>query len=402
VNLFQKKQNSNGPTVSNEAEATGLSFWERYRQTIVLFGGCLLLLFIGRACSSKQETAKKEQRAAHVQRDVEREQADKNDQINLLRAQLLEEQKRSEAERAQNAALNSVAPNPLTPAQQQRLNAAATNDGKVDNGPAAYGPSQQPSSGNYPSTGEQNKPVSLVISYRQEEAAVSAEHPVATTTSKAPATPAKPQELSEDQQHGANASTGEKYRIRQGTWIPCTEQLRINGAFAGNINCLVSIPIYSPSGSHLLMPQGTVALGRIASVASQGQQRLFVAFDSFIMPDGYTVTIKDAAGLDQIGQTGLRDKVDHHYAQVFGVSIGLAAIGGLSQIGNYGNGTITPAGQYRAGVTQGLSESSMRVLDRFSNILPTFIVREGARNNIHLPMSLYLPDYSKHALKGDL
>ncbi len=394
------KPNAMRPTVSTESEDKKLSFWERYRKTITLFGGCLLLLAVGRACSSKQETAKKEQRAAHNQRDAEREQADKNDQINLLRAQLLEEQKRSEAESAQNAAINSVAPNPLTPAQQQRLGAVAANGGQVNGGPV-YGPNPQAASGGFPATTEQSKPTSLVISYRQEEAAAVAEH-AAGANSAVPQSPPKAPELTEDQQHGVNASSGEKYRIRQGTWIPCTEQLRLNGAFAGNINCLVSIPIYSPSGSHLLMPQGTVALGRIEEVASQGQQRLFVAFDSFIMPDGFTVTIKDAAGLDQIGQTGLRDKVDHHYAQIFGVSIGLAAISGLSQIGNYGNGTITPAGQYRAGVTQSMSEGSLRVLDRFSNVLPTFIVREGARNNIHLPMSLYLPDYSKHALKGDL
>jgi type IV secretion system protein VirB10 len=206
----------------------------------------------------------------------------------------------------------------------------------------------------------------------------------------------------EDQQHQMASFTGEKYRIREGTWIPCTEQLRINGFFAGNINCLISIPIYSTSGTHLLIPQGTVALGHAAAVSGQNQQRLFVVFDELIMPDGYTVNYDNAAGLDQTGQTGLRDKVDHHYLQVFGVSVGLAALSGLSQIGNYGNSAITAGSQYRSGVTQSLSESSVHILDKFSNVLPTFVIREGARNNIHLPFNLWLPDYSKHTLKGDL
>jgi type IV secretion system protein VirB10 len=205
----------------------------------------------------------------------------------------------------------------------------------------------------------------------------------------------------EDQQHQLAASTGDKYRIREGTWLPCTEELRINGFFAGNINCLISIPIYSTSGTHLLIPQGTVALGHAAAVSGQNQQRLFVVFDELIMPDGYTVNYDNASGLDQIGQTGLRDKVDHHYLQVFGVSVGLAALSGLSQIGNYGNSAITAGSQYRSGVTQSLSESSVHILDKFSNVLPTFVIREGARNNIQLPFNLWLPDYAKHMMKGD-
>jgi type IV secretion system protein VirB10 len=276
------------------------------------------------------------------------------------------------------------------------------------------------------------KPATLVISYReQNSAAVSRDESTPTPAPAPPVAPppgvimpmaeppaaaAPPSEASreqnphiksntpnpEDQQHQMASFTGEKYRIREGTWIPCTEQLRINGFFAGNINCLISIPIYSTSGMHLLIPQGTVALGHAAAVSGQNQQRLFVVFDELIMPDGYTVNYDNASGLDQTGQTGLRDKVDHHYLQVFGVSVGLAALSGLSQIGNYGNSAITAGSQYRSGVTQSLSESSVHILDRFSNVLPTFVIREGARNNIHLPFNLWLPDYSKHTLKGDL
>jgi type IV secretion system protein VirB10 len=412
MNPFSRKSSSPAPTVSTETQEAERSVWERYRKTIVLFGGCFALLVVGRACSSHQERAQKTQKAVHVRQDSEQEQSDKNDQISLLRSQLLAEQKRSETRQEESAAASSLLPSPLTPAQQQHMAAIAANGGVVppstppDGGPMQYGTGvqqQRPTGADYSgAVSQHNKSESLVISYRQSEAGGSTEEKAAAKGESAPQPVPAPESLTEDQQHGVAASTGEKYRIRQGTWLPCTEQLRINGSFAGNINCLISIPIYSPSGTHLLIPQGTVALGHTAAVASQGQQRLFVVFDTFIEPDGYTVTIKDAAGLDQIGQTGLRDKVDHHYAQMFGVGIALAAVSGLSQIGNYGNSIITPASQYRAGMTQGLSESSMRVLDRFTNILPTFVIREGARNNIHLPMSLYLPDCSKHALKGDL
>lgn len=87
---------------------------------------------------------------------------------------------------------------------------------------------------------------------------------------------------------------------------------------------------------------------------------------------------------------------------MFGASVALASVAGLSQIGNYGSSAITAGSEYRAGVTQGLSESATQILNKLTNILPTFIIREGARNNIHLPFNLWLPDYSKHAMKGEL
>lgn len=452
MNLFGRKPAPfTTPTVSTEQPEQQLGFWHKNRASMYLFGGCVLLLIVARACNSHEQLAQKTQKVERARQDVEREESDKDTEIAALHSQLFNAQRSAAAARAA-----AEAPSPLTPEQIQQL--AFTGSGTLppsmfrSNKPAAL-----PGASGVNATQAQrfpgldsgseslnapprvpDKPVALIISYRQEGAADGGKEqspagqspaslPVPQPQGSVP--PPSPTAVSdtagapgqartdvanqnptfapktanpEDQQHTLAASTGEKYRIREGTWLPCTEELRINGFFAGNINCLISIPIYSTSGTHLLIPQGTVALGHAAAVSGQNQQRLFVVFDEFIMPDGYTVNYDNAAGLDQIGQTGLRDKVNHHYLQVFGVSVGLAAISGLSQIGNYSNSAITPSGQYRAGVTQSLSESSLRILDKFSNILPTFIIREGARNNIHLPFNLWLPDYGKHAMKGDI
>jgi type IV secretion system protein VirB10 len=444
MELFGRKPPTTAPTVSTEQPEEQVSFWRKNRNSAYLFGGCILLLIVARACNSHQQQAQKVQKDQHVQQQSEREQSDKDSQISALQSQLFNAQ-RTVAQA--KLAAETPGENPLTPAQMQQLAAAGTGTlppsmfaGRVQPGGAGLPGGSVPVSAVVRPAGYYNpdaavrtpqKPATLVISYR-DAAATSKDESTAVQPSPAPPVapppgvimpmaapspaPAPPSEAgsdqdphikaktpnSEDQQHQMASFTGEKYRIREGTWIPCTEQLRINGFFAGNINCLVSIPIYSTSGTHLLIPQGTVALGHAAAVSGQNQQRLFVVFDELIMPDGYTVNYDNASGLDQTGQTGLRDKVDHHYLQVFGVSVGLAALSGLSQIGNYGNSAITAGSQYRSGVTQSLSESSVHILDRFSNVLPTFVIREGARNNIHLPFNLWLPDYSKHTLKGDL
>ena len=48
-----------------------------------------------------------------------------------------------------------------------------------------------------------------------------------------------------------------------------------------------------------------------------------VVFHRMIMPDGYSVDLDQFHGLDQIGDEGLKDKVNNHYLQIFGTSIAL-------------------------------------------------------------------------------
>jgi type IV secretion system protein VirB10 len=435
MEFFGRKPSPPTPTVSTEPPEPQVNFWRKNRNSTYLFAGCIVLLLVSRACKSHEQQAQKVQKDQHVQQASEREQSDKDSQISALQSQLFNAQRTVAASKE---AADAAGQNSLTAAQMQQLAAAGAGTLPASMFPGTAQPGLPApavhSASSYnpdPAAREPQKPATLVISYRQDEAAVT--NPVAkqegvtqasvTPVSSSPVAMPAPGATSaaanapgsnpanptfapktpnpEDQQHQLAASTGDKYRIREGTWLPCTEELRINGFFAGNINCLISIPIYSTSGTHLLIPQGTVALGHAAAVSGQNQQRLFVVFDELIMPDGYTVNYDNASGLDQIGQTGLRDKVDHHYLQVFGVSVGLAALSGLSQIGNYGNSAITAGSQYRSGVTQSLSESSVHILDKFSNVLPTFVIREGARNNIQLPFNLWLPDYAKHTMKGD-
>ena len=65
-------------------------------------------------------------------------------------------------------------------------------------------------------------------------------------------------------------------------------------------------------------------LGEARKIGSSGfgqQRRLAVAFHRTIMPDGYSLDLDQFHGLDQIGEEGLKDKVNNHYMQIFGTSI---------------------------------------------------------------------------------
>ena len=197
-------------------------------------------------------------------------------------------------------------------------------------------------------------------------------------------------------------SAGPEYALFEGTVIETVLTNRLDGSFSGPVNCMVTINIYSQNGQHLLIPQGTRVLGEVKRVEAFGQERLAVTFHRLIMPDGHSVALDQFQGLNQIGETGLRDRVNHHYLQVFGVSIAIGAIAGLGHANTQYGATANAADAYQQGVASSLSQSSLRILDRYLNVLPTFTIREGHRVKVYLSDDLLLPAYDAHPLRIDL
>jgi type IV secretory pathway VirB10-like protein len=196
---------------------------------------------------------------------------------------------------------------------------------------------------------------------------------------------------------------GKLYRIFEGTVLETVLTNRINGSFAGPIDTMLTTDVWSHDRQKLLIPQGTRCLGTVSAVTGAAQQRLFVAFHRCIMPDGYSVDLDKFPGLNQIGETGLRDLVNHHYFQVFGASLAIGAVGGLAQIGNsYSSFGYDPSVSIRNGISQQMGQESMQILDRFLNQLPTFIVRERSRVRIYLSGDLELPAYDAHQVDPTL
>lgn len=195
---------------------------------------------------------------------------------------------------------------------------------------------------------------------------------------------------------------GKKYRVFEGTILETVLTNRLNGSFSGPVNVMVTTNVYSHDHQQLLIPQGSRVLGEVQKVNSLGQQRLAVFFHRLIMPDGYSLSLDQFQGLNQIGETGLRDQVNHHYMQVFGVSLAIGAIAGIEQAGaSYGYNT-GGLDLYRQGVATSLSQSALRILDRYLNILPTFVIREGQRIKVYLTDDVALPAYDRHRLPGNL
>jgi type IV secretion system protein VirB10 len=198
-----------------------------------------------------------------------------------------------------------------------------------------------------------------------------------------------------------DAAHGRPYVIFEGTTIDTVLTNRLDGEFAGPVKVMVTNPVYSRDGQHVLIPSGTFLLGDVQKVSNFAQKRLAVTFHRMIMPDGYSVDLDQFRGLDQIGDTGLKDKVNHHYVQIFGASIALGVIAGAAEATTYGNGyTFSGPSMYEQGVASSLSQSSADVLDRFVNIPPTITIREGHRIKVYITQDMLLPAYDDHDMPG--
>lgn len=131
-----------------------------------------------------------------------------------------------------------------------------------------------------------------------------------------------------------NSASGQPYVVYEGTILESVLMNRLDGDASGPVKVMVTTPVYSHDHQHILVPEGTVVLGESRKIGSAGfgqQRRMAVVFHRMIMPDGYSVDLDQFQGLNQIGETGLKDKVNNHYLTIFGTSIALGIIGGAAE-----------------------------------------------------------------------
>jgi type IV secretory pathway VirB10-like protein len=200
----------------------------------------------------------------------------------------------------------------------------------------------------------------------------------------------------------ANAAAGKTYVLFEGTILETVLINRLDGSFAGPIECLLSTDVYSNDRQHLLIPAGSKLLGETKKVDTFGQTRLAVVFHRVLMPDGYSVSLDGFKGLNQTGDTGLRDQVNNHYLRIFGVSLAIGALGAVAQGGTGSALTAGGGDLMRQGFAQSTAQSSAQILDKFLNVMPTVTIREGHRVKVYLAGDLALPDYLNHKMPSDL
>ena len=172
-------------------------------------------------------------------------------------------------------------------------------------------------------------------------------------------------------------------RIPEGSFLEAVLLTHLSGEFPGPVLAMVSAPLYSADRQRVLIPRGARVVGTARAVQDRDQTRLAVSFHRLLLPDGSWVDL-EFTGLNQVGESALRDQVNRRYLSTFAAAGAVGALSGLTLAG------ASPYG-LRAGVGQGLGGSATSMLDRYLNRLPEITIRAGHRLRVWLTSDVLVP-----------
>jgi type IV secretion system protein VirB10 len=184
-----------------------------------------------------------------------------------------------------------------------------------------------------------------------------------------------------------------RYVIQAGSVIPAALTTGLRSDLPGQVTAQVTENVYdSPSGSYLLIPQGSKLVGTYDSQVSFGQNRLLLVWTRLILPNGRSIVLERQPGADPEGYTGPEDEVDQHWGRL-AMAAALSTVMGIgTELGSNANDS-SIASALRQGSSNSLSQTGQQITQRNLNIQPTLTVRPGFPVRVIVNRDLVLAPY---------
>ena len=189
-------------------------------------------------------------------------------------------------------------------------------------------------------------------------------------------------------------TAGQPLELKTGAVIPGVMVTGINSDLPGNIIAQVSQNVWdTATGRQLLIPQGAKLFGTYDSRVIYGQERVLVAWNRLVFPDGSAITMGAMPGADMGGNAGYTDEVNNHYVRIFGSAVLMSMItGGMSysmdalnssgSSGQGANSAPTLQDEMGAALAAQLGQATLQLLQKNLNIKPTLEIRAGYQFNV--------------------
>lgn len=199
-------------------------------------------------------------------------------------------------------------------------------------------------------------------------------------------------------QVAANRSTDSPERIKSpgsasvlqaGSIIPAALITGIRSDLPGQITAQVTQNVYdSPTGRILLVPQGSRLVGEYDSQVSAGQNRILLAWDRLIFPDGRSILLDRQPGTDAAGMAGLQDRTNYHWGNMLRAAAISTLLGVGTQLATESDDSLTQALRY--GTQDTVNQTGRQLVQREMNVPPTLTVRPGYPLRVLLTRDLIL------------
>ena len=185
------------------------------------------------------------------------------------------------------------------------------------------------------------------------------------------------------------------YWLSPGTVINAVLLNAVNTLLPGSLTARVTENVYdSRFGTHLVIPAGSVLMGRYKDSVQDGQNRVFMAFDTLSTPYGGTVSLGNMSAADALGRAGMEGDLHTHFWKRIGIStlLALEAVGmdrlspNQSTIGVTGTST-SPA----ADGAQIIASTANQELQQRYSVKPNITMPEGMPMTIVTTGSIEIP-----------
>ena len=164
--------------------------------------------------------------------------------------------------------------------------------------------------------------------------------------------------------------------VQAGSIISAALITGIRSDIPGQITAQVTQNVYdSPTGHILLIPQGARLIGEYDSDISFGQNRVLLAWNRLILPDGRSILLDRQPGADSAGFAGLQDGVNYHWGSLAKAALISTVLGVGAELGSGSDGALTRA--LRTGTQDTINQSGQQIVRRQLNVTPTLTIRPG-------------------------
>lgn len=190
------------------------------------------------------------------------------------------------------------------------------------------------------------------------------------------------------------------YYLATGTVLNAVTLEKLVSDLPGEMRGMLMSPVYdSATGSHLLIPAGTMLFGTYDSSVAFGQDRAQVCWQRLVFPDASTLELGCMKGNDQSGAAGFEDKVNNHIGRLVGYGVLTSVMGAAFQLSqpqpttsaNGAQQQLTSQQVVAGSVGQELSQLGVEVTRRNLNVQPTITIRSGYRFVVKVNRDIVFP-----------
>lgn len=185
------------------------------------------------------------------------------------------------------------------------------------------------------------------------------------------------------------------YEVKAGAILPAALLTAVDTSRGGPVTATLIEGVFDTvTGRHLLIPQGARLIGRHEGESRHGDRRAFIVWERLILPNGKSLVLARAPGVDAQGAMGVRGRVDRRVGALLTATLFAGAITALGQAARDGDdrsgGLLGDAGD--AAALEG-AQVGGKLIDRELEVRPVIRLEPGVRVAVFVTHDLILEPY---------